>query len=193
MSLPAEPPLFQFLITLTPKNRTHLMLRRALALLLLVSFLFGCDKKDEVNTGLRTPTCSDTTDDGQFETFNAPETARFLNGYKSVPTGEDKSALKELFITSRKMINESQERAPRLIYTNNKPVLVWAYLPYGDNLFYSWRSSAYVASDSVSIALFNARNLNLTPGCYRVYYIFSDTGSKQVFTKGHYDFEVRRF
>lgn len=169
------------------------MLRKLALIALLPLAIISCDKKDDVNTGLRTPTCTDTTDDGKFEDYNAPETALFLKLYQDVPKDEDKSAVKLLKITTRRMINESQEREPRLVYYNNKPTILWAYLPYGDNLYYSWKRYSMPSADSAEVALYNARNLNLTPGCYRVYYIYSDTGSKKVFTKGHYDFEVRRF
>ncbi len=169
------------------------MLRKLLFLSLFPTLLFSCDKTDDVNTGLSIPTCEDSTNDGRFEAFNAPETSHFLNFYDEVPDAEIAGSIDTIRLTSRRLINEDQSFEPALIYSQLRPGIMWAYLSYGDNQFYSWMRESLIAADSMQISVYNARNLALTPGCYRLYYVFSDTGYHRVFTKGHYDIQVRKF
>ena len=168
-------------------------MRKWLLLSLIPVLLYSCDKEDEINTGLSQPTCEDTTDDGKFMKFNAPETARFLENYSEIPEVELTDSLVYHKLTSRKVVDQSIEFSPMLIYKTKRPTLFWAYLSYGDNQFYSWNRETFGTDDSVNIAVYNARNLGLQNGCYRLYYVFSDTGYGKVFTKGYYDLEFSTY
>jgi hypothetical protein len=159
-----------------------------------LSLLFSaCDKEDTVNTGFRTPDCADTLDDGRFELFNAPETSRFLNFYKEVPETEKTLALAFQYLDGKKLVNTAIDYLPVFRYKALEPVAVYGYFAYGDNQYYSWTRTAFPGSDTSFIPIYNVRNLNLQPGCYRFYYVVSDTGLKKVFTKGHYDLEIKTF
>lgn len=169
-------------------------MKKLLIMAVLPLLFFACAKEEDVNPPLPSPTCADTTDDGIFEKFNSPETALFLRKYKNIPETEDSSALGVHYITSREIENKGTIYDPKFIYLPRRPIQMMVYLPYYRNTqqVYSWvRSANFNTTDPDTVNIFNARLLNLPVGCYRLYYVVSDTGYGKVYTKGHYDLTIR--
>jgi hypothetical protein len=58
--------------------------------------------------------------------------------------------------------------------------------------YQSWVIPWVAFADSQRANIYNIRPRQLEPGCYRLYYVFVDTGKiKTVLSKGHYDIEIR--
>jgi len=80
-----------------------------------------------------------------------------------------------------------------MVYRINRPVKMFAFMPLKtqQEQYYSWVQTPVDSSKNDTINLYNVRNLALQTGCYRVYYVVSDTDTGTVFTKGHYDIEIK--
>lgn len=155
--------------------------------------LFACAKEDDVNPGFREPTCEDTTDDGQFENFTLPERSQLLGKYLSIPETEDEGVIAYKYMTSRELFNNSIIYDPSFIYKLNKPAQLFVYMPLKtqQQQYYSWTRQSLDTSKIDTINIYNARLQSLQPGCYRLYYVFSDTDTGTVYTKGHYDIQIK--
>ena len=172
---------------------------KRIALVALLPFLFvACAKEEITNEGFRPPTCADTSDDGKFEKFTTSEAFQFLRFNLEVPEVEDPSALAFKYITSRELFNRSVIFDPILVFKRNRPLQFHMYMQYRiiQENYYSWTSLRTDTAGIDTINIHNLRQLGLQPGCYRLYYVFSDTTSRdsvhgKVLTKGHYDIEVK--
>ena len=170
------------------------MKRILLAAILPVLFI-ACAKEDDVNPSFRTPTCTDTTDDGKFEAYTLPEQTEFLRWFRTVPETEDTTAIRYHYLNARILYNRGVDFNPYLVYRTNRPITFFGYLPLQTQAgqYYSWIRTTIDSSLNDTISLYQLRELSpqLQPGCYRLYYIFSDTDTGTVFTKGHYDLEIK--
>lgn len=170
-------------------------MKRLLIAAILPVLFFACNKEEEdLNPPLRTPTCADTTDDGVFEKFSKSEEAQFLSAYKYVPDTEFKQVIRYKYLNSHILFNNGIDYSPYLVYRVNRPVKVFVYLPFysQQEQYYSWVQTAVDSSRNDTINLYNARELALQAGCYRLYYVVADNNSDTVYTKGHYDIEIKK-
>lgn len=168
-------------------------MKKLFLIALLPILVAACAKQDDNNPSFRTPTCSDTTDDGIFENYSNSEAAQFLKYYKNIPATPDTTVLKFLQISSHTLYNKAILYDPYIYYKVNRPTLCFVYLPLQTQQqeYYSWVQTVSDTSQVDTIAVYNARLLNLQRGCYRLYYVFSDTDTGTVFNKGHYDIEIK--
>jgi len=171
-------------------------MKHVLLLAILPFIFFSCEKQQQnTNIGFREPNCVDTTDDGIFEAFTNAEAGQFLKNYAVVPDSEDLTFLTQKYITGRLIRNNEIFYDPYFVYKINKPANFYMYLPTKkmQEEYQSWNIPYNPAKDSVKINLYNIRTLRLDPGCYRLYYVFTDTSVKKtmVLSKGHYDIEIR--
>ncbi|RYG51225.1 MAG: hypothetical protein EOO01_08955 [Chitinophagaceae bacterium] len=155
--------------------------------------IFGCDKQENTNIGFREPTCQDTTDDGVFETFTSSETAQFLDTLNVPETGVD-TLIQYMQISGRELRNDQIFYEPYLRYKLSRPAEFYLYLPYKNQQehYYAWPKQVNNIEDTVKVNIYNVRPEQLDEGCYRLYYVFVDTGaSRTVLSKGHYDIEIK--
>lgn len=168
-------------------------MRNLLFVAVMSMMLFSCDKDKDPIPQFRTPSCTDTTDDGKFEAFTEPEAHEFLRFYKSVPDSADNSALSYVGISSHILYNNSIAYDPVFKYKQNRPTNLVIYMPIGGpEKYFSWVRNNDNITDTATVAIFNARSLSLSEGCYRLYYVFADSAFGKVLNKGHMDIEVRR-
>lgn len=173
-------------------------MKKLLIAALLPLFFFSCDKNENTNIGFREPTCADTTDEGIFEDFTSAEKAQFLLTDTAIviPNMELDSVVNSKYISGRILRNNEIFYEPYLVYKLHRPANFHMYMPTKEaqEQYFSWFMPWQQASgqDSVKINIYNVRQMQLEPGCYRLYYVFTDTGAiRTVLTKGHYDIEIR--
>lgn len=170
------------------------MKRLFIAAVLPVLF-FSCAKEEVTNPAFRAPSCEDTTDDGRFEAFTMPESTQFLSSFKNIPDQEVPGVIRYQFLNNRTLYNNGVDYSPYMVYRINQPVLFFAYMPFKNQQekYYSWLQTSADTSRNDTINLYNLRKLQpqLQPGCYRIYYVFSDSDTTTVLSKGHYDIEVK--
>lgn len=171
-------------------------MKKILLIALLPVAIMACEKEENVNEQFRTPNCSDTTGEGIFEKYTTSEEATFLKYYHTVPETEVSGAVEYIGITSRILYNASHVYEPVFQFKLNQKSQVHLYMPYVTGKTYSWTNIYTNTTDTQSLAVYNVRNLDLTPGCYRLYYIFSDstytdTSYGKVLTKGHFDITIK--
>jgi hypothetical protein len=177
--------------------------------LLLAAFLpvlmLSCAKEEVTNPVFRTATCSDTTDEGRFENFTAPEFEEFLRYFRAVPDTEYRfkvapdsdfmPVVRRQSINSRILYNRGVDYNPYITYKLRRPAKVFAFLPFPNQpeQYYSWVVNVEDTASEYKVNLFHLRQQNpqLQAGCYRVYYVISDVDTGMVFTKGHYDLEIK--
>lgn len=171
-------------------------MKKILFIALLPVILIACEKEENTNEMFRTPDCTDTTDDGIFEKYTTSEEATFLRFYSSIPEKEVADAVPYIAMSSRTLYNASPIYDPLLLFKLNQKAQLFVYMPYTTGKYYSWTNIYSNTTDTLSVAIYNVRSMNLTAGCYRLYYIFSDstytdTSYGKVLTKGHFDFEIK--
>jgi hypothetical protein len=169
-------------------------MKKILSVIILSLILFSCDKQENTNIGFREPTCNDTTDEGVFESYTNAETAQFLNTYQIVPNFEVDSVIKQMYLTGRLLRNREVFYDPYLVFRLNRPADFYMYMPtkVSQAQYQNWVIPWTPFADSQRANIYNVRPRQLEPGCYRLYYVFVDTGKvKTVFTKGHFDIEIR--
>ncbi len=169
-------------------------MKKILSVVILSFILFSCDKQANTNIGFREPTCSDTTDEGKFESFTNAEYAQFLNNYQIVPGIQVDSVVKQMYIKGRLLRNREVFYDPYLVFRLYRPADFYMYMPTKESQeqYQSWVIPWNPSVDSQRANIYNVRARLLEPGCYRLYYVLVDTGkTKTVFTKGHYDIEIR--
>lgn len=171
-------------------------MKKILIAALLPLFIISCDKNENTNIGFREPNCADTLDEGIFEDFTSSEKAQFIKDTIVIPAVELDSTVASKYISGRLLRNNEIFYEPFLVYRLNRPAHFNMYMPTKEaqeqyfSWFMPWESAQSL--DSVKINIYNARQMQLEPGCYRLYYVFTDTGAvKTVLTKGHYDIEIR--
>lgn len=181
------------------KKHTYQLMKKILFIALLPVVLVACEKEENTNEQFQLPTCADSTDEGIFEKFTTAEKEELLKFHISVPETEDGSAIAFTHMTSRILHNESVIYDPVFQYKQLKPTHALLYLPYKTGTYYSWNHISDNLTDTLEFSIYNVRHLQLTPGCYRLYYVFADlpivtdtsTSYGTVFTKGHYDIEIK--
>jgi hypothetical protein len=169
-------------------------MKKLLIVALLPLLFIACAKEEDINPQFRTPTCEDTADDGKFEAFTQPETAQFLKYYNMIADTELTAAAPWTYITGHQLFNRSIQYEPFMVYKIKQPVQFFMYMPLKtqQEQYYSWTRKSLDTSKTDTINIYNVRLLNLQPGCYRMYYVFSDTDTGVVYTKGHYDIEIKQ-
>src|SRR5690606_41826148 len=99
------------------------------------------------------------------------------------------------FVNSRTLYNTGIDYSPYMVYRIDQPVRFFAYMPYRNQAetYYSWVRASTDTSKNDTVNFYNIRKLEprLQPGCYRIYYVFSNLDSTTVLSKGHYDIEVK--
>jgi hypothetical protein len=186
------------------------------SLIFLPLLLLACNKhNDEFKQPkitpalLREPSCSDTTDDGIFETWNSTEDSLILPGptHYSVPDSlVVPGYLRQLSLLSRSISLSAQSFTIKVVYDTGVMWTTQFYLvnkTTGDI-----EGQAYAAGpakpngDSLTQQLTLSDGSGLTPGCHRLYYFGWKapgpgriTGgqildSMTVLFKGHFDVEV---
>lgn len=166
-------------------------MKKILIAALLPVLFFSCAKEEDTNVQFRTPTCADTTDDGRFEEYTSSEKAELLKYYKSIPDAEDTSAIAYTKMTSHVLYNNAVIYDPVFVYKQKKTTQLFVYMPYELEKYYSWTNTSTDTTDSLNIAIYNVRLQHFSPGCYRLYYIFSEPNYGKIYTKGHYDIEIK--
>jgi hypothetical protein len=169
-------------------------MKKILITALLPLLFFACAKEEDVNPGFRTPSCEDTTDDGKFEKYTQSEIAQFLDRYTFVPDVESDTVISYKYMTSRELFNNSIIYDPTFIYKLKRPAQLFMYMPLKtqQEQYYSWTRRSLDTSVIDTINIYHARLQSLQPGCYRLYYVFSDTDTGTVYTKGHYDIQIKQ-
>lgn len=173
------------------KTTKYFQMRKILIAAILPVLLFACAKEEKTNVQFRTPTCADTTDDGIFEAYTSSETAELLRYHGTVPDSPDRSYIAFNNITSHVLYNNAIIYDPVFQYKQNKPAQVYVYLPYEVEKYYSWTNYSGDTTNTLNIPIYNARLMHLVPGCYRIYYIFSAPNFGTIYSKGHYDIEIK--
>jgi hypothetical protein len=168
-------------------------MKRLFLLAALPLLFFACAKEEVENPGFREPSCEDTTDDGRFEDYSGSEAAQFLWKYTNVPATQNDSVLDFIKITNRVLNNNGVDYYPYILYKAKRAVTVHTYVPLKiqQQQYYSWVNKYSDTSKVDTIRLYQMRKLNLQPGCYRAYYIYSDNDTGTVYTKGHYDIQIK--
>jgi hypothetical protein len=168
-------------------------MKKLLIVALLPLLFYACAKEDDTNPGFREPSCEDTTDDGLFEKYTLSEEVQFLKDYKVIPEVESDTIIRYKYISSRELFNRSIIYDPIFVYKLKRPAQLFIYMPLKtqQEQYYSWSRRSTDTSMIDTINLYNARLQALQPGCYRLYYIFSDTDTGTVYTKGHYDIQIK--
>lgn len=168
-------------------------MKKLLFIALLPLAILSCEKEEDTNPQFREATCEDTTDDGVFEEYTQPEANAFLSIYELVPTTANTSALAYVGMTSRTLYNNSIVYDPSFRYKQNQTTNLIIYLPLETPYkYYSWVRNDTATHDTLSVPIYNVRDLNLPVGCHRLYYVFADTANGTVLNKGHFDFEIIR-
>ncbi len=170
-------------------------MKKLLIAALLPLLIFACAKEEDINPPLTTPTCEDSTDDGVFREFNLPETSLLLlPDSLEIPDTETPGIVDTMYMTSRVLRKNSIIYDPKFVFRPNRPMHVSMYLSYykSSNKLYTWYQFVNDTSKNVEYNIYNARELNLEDGCYRMYYVFEDSARRQVLTKGHYDLTVKK-
>lgn len=156
---------------------------------------FACAKEENTNPAFREPTCADTLDDGIFENYTAPETVEFLRYFRSVPPMPVPNVVRYHYINSRTLYNRGVDYSPYVTFNFKRPAMVFAFVPFPNQpeQYYSWVLNAEDTLQEYKVNLYHLRQHEpkLQPGCYRMYYVVSDSDTGVVFTKGHYDFEIK--
>ena len=157
--------------------------------------LFSCAKEEKTNPLFREPTCADTTDEGKFEAYTMPEATEFLRFHKVIPDTPYSKVVRYQVMSGRVVYNRRVDYNPFIVYRMNKPVKIFGYLPFPNQpeKYYSWVVNAPDTSQDYRMNVYQLREHNpiLEPGCYRLYYVVSDMMTDTVYTKGHYDVEVK--
>ena len=172
-------------------------MKRVLIAALLPLLFFACAKEDETNPAFREPSCADTTDDGHFEKYTLPEQVQFLKYFKWVADTEWHGYIRYNYINGHVLYNRNLDYNPILVYRpeNGHKVKFFGYIPLKtqQEQYYSWVNESSDSSRNDTINIYQLRELNpqLQPGCYRLYYIFAEADSTIVYSKGHYDFEIK--
>ncbi|HRO42417.1 MAG TPA: hypothetical protein PL009_06255 [Flavipsychrobacter sp.] len=170
-------------------------MKKVLIAALLPVLFFACAKEEVTNPVFRDPTCADTTDEGMFEKFTQPESVEFLRYFKVIPDTEFKWVVRYQHINSRILYNRSVDYNPFITYRVNKPAKIFAFLPFPNQpeQYYSWVVNAPDTSIDYQVNLYHlrAQSPQLQTGCYRIYYVVSDVDTGTVYTKGHYDLEIK--
>jgi len=170
-------------------------MKKILVAAVLPILLFACAKEEETNPAFRVPTCADTTDEGRFEAFTQPESIEFLRYFRVVPDTEFKSVVRFQTINSRILYNRGVDYNPYITYSLRKEAKIFAFMPYPNQpeQYYSWVVNAPDTNSEYTVNLFHLRQQSpqLQAGCYRIYYVISNTDTGIVYTKGHYDLEVK--
>jgi len=170
------------------------MKRLFIAILPLI--LFSCAKEENINVGFREPTCQDTTDDGRFEEFTSSEMAQFLTDSIRFINNFGVDSIADMYISGRELRNNEIFYDPYIVYRLKTPADFYMYIPTKEaqEQYYTWEVpyNSIWDQDSVKINIYNIRPLQLEPGCYRMYYVFTTPDSmRMVITKGHYDIEIK--
>ncbi len=170
-------------------------MKRILVAAVLPFLFIACAKEENTNPGFRVPNCADTTDEGRFEHYTKPEFTQFLRFFKNVPDTEDTSVVRYQMINGRLLYNRSVDFNPYIIYRMKKPAKIFAFLPFPNQpeKYYSWVVNAVDTTTDYHVNLYHLRTLQpqLQLGCYRLYYVVSDVDTGTVYTKGHYDLEIK--
>ncbi len=99
-----------------------------------------------------------------------------------------------MYIKGRLLRNREVFYDPYLVFRLYRPADFYMYMPTKESQeqYQSWVIPWNPSVDSQRANIYNVRARLLEPGCYRLYYVLVDTGkTKTVFTKGHYDIEIR--
>lgn len=166
-------------------------MKKILIAAILPVLLFSCAKEEKTNVQFRTATCADTTDDGKFEAYTSAEIGELLRYHGTIPDSPNNNYIAYTGMTSRVLYNNSVIYDPAFRYKQKSPAQLYVYLPYDVEKYYTWTNYSSDTTDTLNIAIYNARLQHLLPGCYRLYYIFSEPNFGKIFTKGHYDIEVK--
>jgi len=170
------------------------MKRLVIAAVLPILF-FSCAKEENTNPSFREATCADTTDDGLFEQYTRPEKTELLRYFRVVPDTAFKGVVRRQMIDTRVLHNRAVDLSPYIRYRFNVPVKIFAWMPYPNQpeQYYSWVVDALDTAMDYQVNLFQLRQQSpqLQKGCYRIYYAVGTTDTGIVYTKGHYDIEVR--
>jgi hypothetical protein len=168
-------------------------MKKLLITALLPLLFVACAKEEDINPQFRTPSCEDTTDDGKFESYTQSETAQFLKYYQVIADTEYTAFAPSTYISGHQLFNSGIDYAPYFVYKIKQPVQFFMYMPLKtqQEQYYSWTRTSLDTSKTDTINIYNVRLLNLQPGCYRLYYVFSDTDTGTVYTKGHYDLQIK--
>lgn len=170
-------------------------MKKILIAAILPMLFFACAKEEETNPAFRPPTCEDTTDEGRFEKFTLPESAQLLQHFKNVPDAEIPGIVDDQFISNRILFNRNADYNPYISYKLNRAAKIFVAMPFPNQpeQYYWWVVTATDTSVDYKINLFQLREQKpqLQTGCYRLYYMISDTDTGTVFTKGHYDLQIK--
>ncbi|MBS1782961.1 MAG: hypothetical protein JSS78_07830 [Bacteroidetes bacterium] len=170
-------------------------MKKFLLAAMLPILFFSCAKEEVTNPLFRTPSCADTTDDGVFEAFTLPEKAQLLRYFKIIPDTQINFVMRYQNINGRVLYNRITDYNPFIRFRTNLPVKIFAWMPFSQNneKYYSWVVNAPDTSMDYTVNIYQLRDQypQLLNGCYRIYYAVSSSDTGIVYTKGHYDFEVR--
>lgn len=170
-------------------------MKRLLIAAILPVIFFSCAKEEITNPAFRAPTCADTTDDGVFEAFTAPEKVELLRHFKYVPDTEFHYVMRQNTINDRTIHNRGVDYNPYITYQFYVPakVFAWVPIPNQPEKYYSWVVNAPDTASEYKVNLYQLRQLSpqLQAGCYRVYYVVSTSDTGIVYSKGHYDLQIK--
>lgn len=170
-------------------------MKRLFIAALLPVLMFSCAKEENTNPAFREVTCGDTTDDGIFEQYTLPERLELLRDFTLVPDTPFKGVVRSQYIDTRILHNWAVDYSPYITYHFNVPAKIFAWMPYPNQpeQYYSWVVDAPDTSLDYQVNLYHLRQQSpqLQTGCYRIYYAVGTPDTSMVYTKGHYDIEVR--